>query len=428
MTFNDKNPLALRVTLTYNLLQNFTRQLNMPFQKVPNEVNLIILRGAKPISPETQTVVDTREEVLEQVEWNTDPNNTPVIQIVDDKLGEYNDTVIIAWVDEEGREFVKAVLGSADPGVYWIKRKSKAGSTTGSLGPGHHIAVWRMHKGRYEALSLLDDEDASGKIEPDEIDHVTPGRRIVKIDKEGNVLEYRYGTVSGEHIHGGGWPTADKPDDDEVYNWSEACVVICGAESGKKPGPVFEAFRKWLEVEGPRKDERGNLNSQARFNTVVWNAWSLYLYTKKLFKGNFRPVIEFGARDLPKEVADERMPRWVTRMQESLNKKSKVINPWIDYLKDRNPKYKDELKPMEGFKPDGKFGGDTAVALRSFQLASYLIIKNSILMTQKDKTIAEEVLWERSKWICGPETWLLLDAIQFDWVLSLERWIRGIKE
>jgi peptidoglycan hydrolase-like protein with peptidoglycan-binding domain len=413
MLFANKDPNALRIELNYDLLKSFTHQLNMPFEEVSNEVNLIILRGAKPVSIQTKTVIDTPAEVLEQSVSNLDAVQNifpPTIQLIDDKLGEFNDTIVVAWIDTDGRKYVKVVLGSADPGLYWIKKNLSSGKTTGSLGPGHHIGVWRLHKSRYEAISLLDDTDASGKIEPEEIDHVTPGRRIVGIDKNGYLLGYGYGVVTGEHIHGGGMPTKDH--EDEVFDWSSACFVICGAEDGYHPGSVFESFRGWLEVEGPRKDSKGNLNSQARFNTVVWNAWSLYMYEEKIFGGiigTFSPVIEFGARDLPEKLADERLPRWVTRMQEKLNSKRSVVNPFIPYLEDRFPDSKEALRFIEELEPDGIFGDKTAKELRSFQLAAYYMIQSSILILDNEKYIGDEILWEYSQWICGPQTWYVLD-------------------
>jgi len=432
MLFNNKDPCALRITLTYDLLKNFVRQLNLPFDEVPNEINIIVLRGAKPVSITTNTVIDTTSEVLEQVASNMNAISNifpPTIQLVDDKLGEYNDTIVVAWIDGNRRKYVKAVLGSADPGLYWIKRNAKAGETTGSLGPGHHIGVWRMHKGRYEAISLLDDTNASGKIEPEEIDHITPGRRIIRINMEGEVKEYRYGVVSGQHGHGGGWPTGNISDDDEVYNWSSACFIICGSENKYRSGPVFEEFRKWLEVEGPRRDGNNSLNTQSQFNTLVWNAWSLYVYEKKSCRGiigTFRPIIEFGARDIPEKLAENRIPRWVKRMQDKLNKKKEIVNPFLSYFQERFPKYKQVLQPVEELKPDGIFGDNTAKSLRRFQLVSSLMIKSSILILKNDKSVADELLWERSQWICGPQTWFLLDFAPFQMVMGIERWLKGI--
>ncbi len=410
---------GMQIQLTYDLLERFSRKLNMPFETAPNEMNIIILRGAKTVSPITDMVVNTPQETADQVNWflqegqqGTDECYT--IELADDKLNRYNDVSVFVWVDDQNRPHVRAVLVSADPGRHYIENPMVPGGAA-SLAPGSYRAEWSRHGAiRYDCLILKKNGSTSFS-----------GRRIsrYRIDDKGTatrsddeiiVLEYTYTNIGGIQMHAGGIPP------NLVHNWSGGCIVIAGAETSRIRGDVY---REVMENAGWLQETEGGpqLQNIVRFKVIVWNAWSLYQFS--LPGRRFRPMIEFGTNDLSDKLPGLEMEAvlWVRKMQEKLNEKRGILNQHmtelqetyadeLQELRQNHPGDQFELDNIDELEPDGRFGNQTANALRFFQLAYCLLREDAHPIIHVDRDVnASELLWERSKWICGPHTWKLLD-------------------
>ena len=407
---------GMQIELTYDLLERFARRLNMPFDTAPNEMNIIVLRGAKTISASSQTVVDTPEETAEQVERYLREDQQIIdehctIELADDRLDRYNDVSVFVWVDEQNRHHVRAVLISADPGRYYIEHPMVPGGAA-SLAPGSYQAEWSLHGG-YDCLILKKNGSASFSGRRISRYRIDDKRAATKSDDEIIVLEYTYTNIGNIQMHAGGTPP------NLVHNWSGGCIVIAGAQTPRNRG---EVYREVMEDEGWLEETEGGPQlKNVSFNVIVWNAYSLYQFS--LPGERFRPVIEFGTNDLADKLPglEQEAELWVTKMQEKLNEKRGTLNQHMEDLQEtyadelqelrqNHPGDRMELNPINELDTDGKFGNLTANALRSFQLAYYLLREDIHPIIHVDRDVnATELLWERSKWLCGPHTWKLLD-------------------
>jgi hypothetical protein len=82
--FNNNNIMAYRFHLSYELLENFfSGVLHMRFDTAPGEMNVIVLRGAKPVSPQN-TFPANQDDLVGQLQWETQTRNQPEIKLVND--------------------------------------------------------------------------------------------------------------------------------------------------------------------------------------------------------------------------------------------------------------------------------------------------------------------------------------------------------
>jgi len=401
----------MRIDVTHRLLGDFARSLNMPFDEAPNQINIIILRGAKPVALINDTVVDTPAEVVAQVQrYIDDPEAADAqdevfsIELADDEPDRYNDTLIFAWIDERNRPHVRAMLGSADPGRHYIENPEELDqNAVASVAPGSYQARSTQHNGQ-RALQLAQ----NGNL-------VLSGRRITdyEINEDGSIIitEYTYYGSNDEEaltnilIHAGGIPS------NRVNNWSGGCTVIATSQVGRPEylAAIGAQGESWLDIDQALPQEI-LMENPFQFNVIVWNAWSLYMYTQALLRGYFYPVLEFGARDLGARLplAGPNVNRWVTKMQNRLNHQLERLYPHEEAIEEQLGLQVPNPSPVNGI-----FGNETGAALRGFQEICTRLLDNEQLHTEFADIDADEVWWEHSKWLCGPHTWRLLRSESF---------------
>lgn len=414
--FQEDNIMAYRFHLSYDILENFfSGVLHMRFDTTPNQMNIIVLRGAKPVSPQN-TFPTNQQDLVEQLEWETQTSNQPEIKLVNDVWDRFNDVIVLAWTDADNNKYVRVFLGSGDPGdvtdpnalryVDWLQGY-------GFVAQGQHTSTWGTHVTngiRYSCLDFID-TDTFDEIGGRWISSAY-GKRLQWIDGE---KYFTLAPVLEAQLHGAtGRATRN------VTNASAGCSVYCGGFAGR--GQLYEQILQWYEVEGNRG------NRQLRFNVLVWNAWDLYRWLfARIRRGqaiiNYRVTLDFGTRDW----AHNNVNRLVERMQNRLEEKTGV-----------------ELQDEAGV-----FGNHTGDTLREFQRVCYEFIiaflegsedfenigldnspNNQILLRNHmgagnwgivDFRVQEgnvrhltinprELRWERDEWICGPETWKLLEC------------------
>lgn len=75
------------------------------------------------------------------------------IRAAETRAGHFDDTLGLAWVDEEGEEWMFQVPGTTDPGAYYLERPLNWLGTA-ILAPGHYPKMYRpgKHRGKYRAL------------------------------------------------------------------------------------------------------------------------------------------------------------------------------------------------------------------------------------------------------------------------------------
>lgn len=229
----------------------------MPFDEAPNQINIIILRGAKPVALTNDTVVDTPAEVAAQVQrYIDDPEAADAhdevfsIELADDEPDRYNDTLIFAWIDERNRPHVRAMLGSADPGRHYIENPEELDqNAVASVAPGRYQARFTQHNNQ-RALQLFQNGNP-----------ILSGRRITdyEINEDGSITitEYTYyesndeEALRGIYLHAGGLPQ------NRVNRWSSGCTVIASSQAGHPEynAAIGEEGESWLDIDQALPEE-----------------------------------------------------------------------------------------------------------------------------------------------------------------------------
>lgn len=449
------------IQLSYELLKEFVQNgLRLAFDEPQpgadhGELNIIVLRGAIPISDFGADPPSKPQAVLDMLRAEAQRNNTPIIRLVPNIHNEYNDTTVFAWKDTEGTENVRAFPGTADPGE-WSYQQLRKGKRphpykkgeqrlVAHIGAGQHIATWGWHYSEsrdeyYECLDIFSEGQ----------DGVWGFRKSDPNDPESKVI---FEVIGGIQLHAGG-SLGQK-----VYDWSDGCVAMCtggisdfyrfimgewvytsnprtlthktkglieiieGPAHKKKEGETdYEvdegySWRKKKRYEEMNRNRRYAANREVEINVIVWNAWALLQYKeyKKhpfLSLKRYNPVVPMGAHD-PPGLGEE---GWVHQMQLGLYDKIRTG------LQAGEENWKNIVSVLPGapfpayVEPDGKFGVKTLHELKAFQLLCAAIIQHPGLALKLDDSISVDdqvLLRERNEWICGPETWKLLETEKF---------------
>jgi hypothetical protein len=513
-----------RFDVTYQLLQNFARRLNMPFDTGINQINIIELRGAKPVhGGNTVSTFDQVNRLIwdydalhdVQVNWprlasqfidliteiidtDTDYFNAILqrrqgnnivqrmqsmcraivdldttrerqfsgtareieqevdrldlvnkeqrivdnqvrdyscqLELADNVVDRYNDTIILVWKDSRNNPHIRVLLGSIDPGSHWIENPMDNHPGTAVIGQGNYQARWVLHNGTYSALNLQrNGTDVIGgsritDYHRDEGD-IAGNDRARRADDTITITEYTYydtdddHALSGINVHAGGFP------DRIIHRWSAGCTVICGSQFSDDPANTYDQIfgtndlgnqNTWLGIDP--------VGAQATFNVIVWDAWSLY----RLFLGrDFKPNLQIGAADITQNLyPGENAEQWVDRMQEGLNSKTERIRAFNQrrneitrlFNQEREQLHEDyplfipediDFPELNGIDANGIFDNATASALRNFQLVCFVLLGDGNIRLQLNNINRDELMWERNQWMCGPETWKLLEARNF---------------
>jgi len=523
----------VRFEVTYYLLQNFARRLNMPFDVGTNIVNIIGLRGAKPVH--AGNTVDTLQEVRTQIEdydalheFQVDvakqiekvkkflaelkTSNPPLYQLIhasmppinnrvallgwfsgmvkvmrlgdlveelreikdevdrlnlverasrlnarnvaddryqlelaDNVTDRYNDVLILVWKDRANRPHIRALLGSLDPGSRYIENPMGGHPGAAVLPQGSYTANWGRHH-EYQALHINGGGKVSGiRITDYHRDQgaVRGDSRAARADDTITVTEYTFydknddDGLSGIRMHAGGSPG------NIIFGWSGGCLVLCGSRYPDSPATTYE------QIFGDSGDDSGawlRIGNQTSFNLLIWDAWSLYLLFQESRGGRgFKPNLQIGAADVATDLyPGETSERWVDKMQDALHTRLELL-VWYqhiteelfsvfidqlhelrrDVLPDAEREYAEEWRlflPLDMEFPQiedmlaederGVFANLTAAALRTFQLACFLLLRDGRLNVVEHVNTTE-LLWERNHWLCGPETWKLLESDVF---------------
>ena len=458
--FDDpQNPIEIQ--LTYDLLRRFVRNgLRLTFDEPQpgadhGEMNIIILRGAKPVSGFRGNPPRNRQEVQDQLNWASQQNDQPIIRLANNIHDQYNDVTIWAWQDTDMVPHVRAFLGSADPGegAFADLRAGGRQQLVGYIGAGEHKATWGWHYSEstdtyYECLDIYS-EDLG--FDPNTgAPQVWGFRRRDPNDPNSQV---QWGVITWVQLHAGGSPP--RP----VGGWSTACILLSGSfidlqnrvlglgnlyeelmgrydytYNRRTDTHAFVHTRAGLieRIEGPAHttpgddidpdtgyrfdDQNRNLNRNRRYaanesveiNVIVWDAYALSLFRDRLeFGGAFNPVIPMGAYDPP----GQRFIGWVRTMQRSLNA---IIDNHILLPENWNSITSilpDAPRP-HFINADGKFGPSTLRQLRTCQQICADLLDRGFLRVDEDVDI-NELRLECDQWLCGPETWKLLETDKF---------------
>jgi len=463
-----------QIRLTYDLLKRFVRGgLRMtwdePEQNADHgEMNIIVLRGAKPVSGFGADPPGTQEEIQEQLTWQSQRNDEPIIRLANNVHDEYNDVILFAWKDSRGNSHVRAFLGSTDPGSnsYQRLQRGERDRLVANIGAGQHKATWAWHKtGRalhsrvyYEGLNIS-----------------TPGENGTRVfrrwDPDNPNSRRQFQVAEGIQLHGGGYPPND------VDSWSDGCIVICGsgrnADGEYVTGDVYDylmgvysmnaagndlqhttaGLLERIEGTAHSVEERtgryqlydfdeateinedfteANLNrfpslrnrlrstnTNVEINFIVWNAWTLaqFYWSRVLRLGgyNYKPIVEFGSHDPPRDPNYiGPVYGWVRDMQYKLNTR---ISRDIQNDPNRTrifTRFPHVILPLN-LVVDGLFRPGTLDQLRAFQLVCFTLLNNDdgSLLTVDEQINTCELNWERNEWLCGPETWKLLESNAF---------------
>jgi len=400
--FRDNEIMAYRFRLTYDLLENFfTGVLHMRFDTAPNEMNIIVLRGAKTISPQGE-FPETQEELEEQAGWEQ-----PEIKLVNDVWNRFNDVIVLAWTDAQNNEHVRAFTGSGDPGQVTRARYLRTVQWLhgyGFVAQGQHTATW----GNVPIQRRLTYIDIAAYTQEGNRVAAGWGKRLQWVNGE---KYYTLAPVLETQIHGAG-PVERAGRERFIGDATAGCTVYCGGAGDQ--GELYDAIWGWYGMENNT------------FNVLVWKAWDLYRWQRdgRFNPRDFRPTLDFATRDWSNVPAQRR----VEQIQRLIEDRTGV-----------------ELQDEAGV-----FGNHTGDTLREFQRVCYEFI---ILFLQSSEefrgidldnppnrqielaqhmcggnwgldrqyfqhpgnilTLAinpRELRWERNEWICGPETWKLLEC------------------
>lgn len=383
-------------------------------------------------------------------------DSTCQLELADNVVDRMNDAIILVWQDSNNNPHIRALLVSIDPGSVAISRGRAA-----SIGSGSYYATWGGHGPNYPAYPCLNINEGVGirgtRISGHHRDQGdTPGDDMnARADDTITITEYTFYSADDAdapdeiQIHAGPSPAGI------IYDWSDGCTIMAGSQVAANPADTYDQIfgsdaiargESWLGIDPPEP-----LTNQPRFNVIVWDAWSLY----RLFLGrDFKPNLQIGAADITRNLyPGENAEQWVDRMQHALNEKMRILalhrdtieNQFDDFrdllydeqrrnrLSDDEQQRVDALRlfippnmnfPQMNVVPIGRednaegnsesmvFGNLTAAALRTFQLACFLLLEDGQLRVG-EVINRKELMWERSQWICGTQTWKLLEAVEF---------------
>lgn len=457
--FDDpQNPIEIQ--LTYDLLRRFVRDgLRLTFDEPQpgadhGEMNIIILRGAKPVSGFRGNPPRNRQEIQDQLNWASQQNDQPIIRLANNIHDQYNDVTIWAWQDTDMVPHVRAFLGSADPGERAFADLHADGrqQLVGYIGAGEHKANWTWKETAgtfYECLDIYSPDRGRGEG--------AWGFRRWDPDDPNSQVQWDF--ITGAYIHAGGSPP------NPVGGWSTACILISGSfiriQNGRSlvlgnlyqelmgsyafnpntlglrqtrvglieriEGPAHVLLNPnrppgvppqyALDLDLPQDDPRRRTkrryaaNENVEINVIVWDAYALALFRNRLeFGGAFNPVIPMGAYDPP----GQRFIGWVRTMQRSLNA---IIDNHILLPENWNSITSilpDAPRP-HFINADGKFGPSTLRQLRTCQQICADLLDRGFLRVDEDVDVdINELRLECDQWLCGPETWKLLNSNTFD--------------
>jgi|GEM_PF-2653053 len=434
---NRQNPIELE--LSYDLLKNFVQDglrlgWDEPQQNADHgEMNIIVLRGAKPIADFGKNPPNSRQEIQAQWEWDSQEKDRPIIRLVNNIHNQYNDVIIWVWQDSNGNKHIRALAGSADPGQKAFDKLNTGARQllVGYVGAGEHKATWvkKTTAGTaYESLEIYSPELTTGK-------EAYGYRRRYPNDPDSEV---QWGIIHGAYLHAAGNPS------NTVGGWSKGCIVQCGSYIQDPHGRrilrlgnlykeimgsyeydatnnglkrikegllerIEEAAHKLKKPENPQNKLRKTIfNTTMKVNVIVWNAWALAQFNSAQQIGaSFRPVIPMGAHD-PSGAENS---GWVRSMQRSLRN---FINTYLLLPENWNlivDKLPNATQPAN-INPDGKFGPGTLRSLRACQQICANLINQHFLRVDENVDV-NELRWECRQWLCGPETWKLLETKTF---------------
>ncbi len=532
MLFNGRDQ---RFEVTYELLSNFARRMNMPFDTGANQINIIELRGAKPvysglaistqdqlepmimdydalhdyktqvpglfdttwtliteilkkdpslyrelvphgqnsyldfISTGCRNIVNSSNAIVQQfrqrardietevdrldlagkrrrVETSGIEDNRCWLELADNVVDRMTDTIILVWQDSLGNPHIRPLLGSINPGINAIQEKWAA-----CIGSGNYYATWGGHGPNYPPYPCLNINGGEA----------VRGTRITDFGRLNNnslITQYTFFNESDPNapsqiqIHAG--PKPQNP----ISTWSRGCALIAGSQVASNPSTIYDEIfggdtltgSSWLRIDPPEP-----ITNQPRFNVIVWDAWSLYrLHLESIGLIAFKPILQIGAADVRVELRPgENGEQWVDRMQQALNARIRILQPYKDSIERtfntfRNQLYNNQqrdqqdeqararinewrlfipqnmvLPEMNEIPLDGEngeamiFGNATAAALRTFQLACYVLLENADLEIGTNIN-RNELIWERNQWVCGPVTWELLESRTFNVLIA----------
>lgn len=536
----------IRFEVTYQLLQNFARRLNMPFDTAANEINVIELRGAKPvyganainslneletmimdydalhdyktqiprlfdttwalvndimkenpllyrevvpnermnylefISTICQRIINSNNPTIQQFRQRAREIETEIdrldlvnkrqrvissrisddrcqLELADNIVDRMNDSMILVWKDSLDNPHIRPLLINMDPGSHYIEYPMGNLPGAAVLAQGNYGATWTRHRG-YPALSInkngnpafsgiritgyhLDDAGTptAAKLPGESDDHYfnrVGTRNIIntRSDDVITITEYTFTNIGGILVHAGPRPAS------LILNWSAGCTTMAGSTIGSNPANTYD------EIFGDTEVALGDPNTwlgtdpgqnQATFNVIVWDAWSLYRLSQEARGGDaFKPNLQIGASDVTAELyPGENAEQWVLRMQRALNNRIDSIiafnrpgngirnffNRQRDQLHEDYPLFVPanmQFPDLARVGEDGIFGNGTASALRNFQLICFVLLGGGNVQLQLDNINSNELMWERNQWICGPETWKLLESETFNVIIE----------
>ncbi len=428
-------------------------------RQLVNALNIQDVRNAtNVISALTGTIRDLIDELGQpnnQLEISNDRERN--LRLVENVFNQYNDTIIFAWKDEMQRGHMRAVVGSADPGREYLEnphdRQGNRLEGVASAASGSYSARWHMHRDIYPSLMLVrggllnEDTRFMGRRIPHSPNAANRGYHI---DNQGNITitKFVYRRIWGIEIHAAGCPP------NTIGEWLAGCIGIANTNSTYEEIAGESAENEpdaWLSMdiatpeEKLAKERRGDrdIYPANRYNVIIWNGWSLFSLLEN--GAGYRPSVEFGTED----PAQAQLPGlaesgWVGYMQTRLQVRRDTVNNFIQANQNLNL----EEMPDLG-QPDGKFGDNTGRSLRAFQKACYVLLGGQAENMRYDYQIQADqqrranrraggnqqiqqpqfrlelglgvvdqvdrarLRQEYLDWLCGEETWRLLESDNF---------------
>ncbi len=446
---NPDLDIQLPPAFNQNLAQANRRQLvnALNIQDVRNATNVI--------SALTGTIRDLVAQLLQpnnQLGISDDQERN--LRLVENVFNQYNDTIIFAWKDEMQRGHMRAVVGSADPGKTKLENPTDSQGNplegVASVASGSYSARWNLHGGDYPSLLLL----RGGLLNES---HGFMGRRIphspnaanrgYHIDNQDNITitKFVYREISAIEIHAAGCPP------NTIAEWLGGCIGVASTNSTYEEIAGESDYNEpdaWLsmdiatpaEIRAKQSRGEGDPYPANRYNVIIWNGWSLFSLLEN--GAGYRPSVEFGTEDPAQAqlrgLADA---GWVGYMQTRLEVRRDTVNGFIQGHQDLN------LNGMPDIgQPDGKFGDNTGRSLRAFQKACYVLLGGQAgnmrydyeiqadqqgqanqpagnnqqpqFQLELDLGLANQVDLARLRqeyldWLCGEETWELLESDTF---------------
>lgn len=393
------------------------------------------------------------------------------IELVEDIPDRYNDTLIFAWQDAFLNGHIRALLGSADPSSYYMENPEEVDvnvENVASVAAGSYRATWGRHgdeNANYPCLDLYKNGN-----------NTLPGRRIIeeqveidrgehganagedetqwqRQDNTVRILQYVASDITEVQIHAASYPP------ETIYEWLGGCIGVCGTDTPnhRDPHNTYDQIFGSNEAQNrtvPRDQSWLGCENQISFNIIIWNAWSLF----GMAQGE-NPLLEFRTQDEAQlnyinPEGNNFTRQWVQEMQTALNERIAVLTQHWGEVDVDGEQLPDDVNitdiaalfrlRREGLREEfgsyvaedalpnqiqavdelGDFADNTARSLRAFQLACYMLLDdqnlqdNVSIILQSGVNIDRDALMdERNRWVCGPQTWALLEANDFDIII-----------